>query len=257
MNLNIQGKPTYIDIAIHSSSNHPYDHRLAAFKYYINGMITMPITEQAVKQEWNKILKMAHNNGFPEQIVHKLRNKLTTKKKRTVKTQPMQQDNKKWVTFTYHGPSVRKVTNLFKHTTLKTAFRPTNTIHQQLSQKSNITKDSGIYQLKCNTCKHSYIGQSGGPVTTRYKEHLRYIKNKNPTSAYAAHILNNRHEFGSTKETLKLLKLCTKCTRMNCWESLFMHIPYKNNILISEQQVTDTNPLFDLAYIPRDLQHTP
>jgi hypothetical protein len=25
------------------------------------------------------------------------------------------------------------------------------------------------------------------------------------------------------------------------------------NISISEQQVTDTNPLFDLAYIPRDL----
>jgi hypothetical protein len=36
-----------------------------------------------------------------------------------------------------------------------------------------------------------------------------------------------------------------------------MHIHYKNNILISEQQVTDINPLFDLAYIPRDLQHTP
>jgi hypothetical protein len=45
--------------------------------------------------------------------------------------------------------------------------------------------------------------------------------------------------------------------RMNCWESLFMHICYKHNILISEQQVTDTNPLFDLAYIPRDLQHIP
>jgi hypothetical protein len=44
-------------------------------------MITMPITEQAVKQEWNKIIKMAHNNGFPEQIVHKLKTKLTTKKK--------------------------------------------------------------------------------------------------------------------------------------------------------------------------------
>jgi hypothetical protein len=26
-----------------------------------------------------------------------------------------------------------------------------------------------------------------------------------------------------------------------------MHIHYKHNILISEQQVIDTNPLFDLA----------
>jgi hypothetical protein len=36
-----------------------------------------------------------------------------------------------------------------------------------------------------------------------------------------------------------------------------MHMHYKHNILISEQQVTDTIPLFDLAYIPRDLQHIP
>jgi hypothetical protein len=79
MNLNIYRKPTYIDIAIHFSSDHPYDHKLAAFKYYINRMITMPIAERAVKQEWNKILRMAYNNVFPEQIVYKLRNNLTTK----------------------------------------------------------------------------------------------------------------------------------------------------------------------------------
>jgi hypothetical protein len=53
VDLNIYRKPTYIDIIMHSSSNHPYDHKLAAFKYYINRMITMPITEQAVKQERN------------------------------------------------------------------------------------------------------------------------------------------------------------------------------------------------------------
>ena len=68
-----------MDIKIHSSSNHPYDHKLAAIKYFINRMITIPITEQAVKQEWNKIITMAHSNGFPEQIVHKLKNKLKPK----------------------------------------------------------------------------------------------------------------------------------------------------------------------------------
>jgi len=67
--LNIYRKPTYIDITIHFTSNHPYDHKLAAFNYYINRMITMPITEQTVTQEWNKILTMAHNNGFLEHII--------------------------------------------------------------------------------------------------------------------------------------------------------------------------------------------
>jgi hypothetical protein len=71
------------------------------------------------------------------------------------------------------------------------------------------------------------------------------------------HILNNRHEFGPTEETLKVLKPCTKGKRRNCWEALFMHTHHKHNMSISEQQVTDTNPLFDVAYISRDLQHIP
>jgi hypothetical protein len=29
----------------------------------------------------------------------------------------------------------------------------------------------------------------------------------------------------------------------------------KRDTLVPEQQVNDTNPLFDLAYIPLDLQH--
>jgi len=124
-------------------------------------MITKPITEQVVKQEWSKIIIMARNNGFPEQIVHKLRNKLVTIRDRPLQPQPMQQHNKKWITFTYYGPAIRKVTNLFKRTNLKIAFRPTNTIYHQLVQKPKNTNPSGIYQHKCNTCKNAYVGQLG------------------------------------------------------------------------------------------------
>jgi len=42
---------------------------------------------------------------------------------------------------------------------------------------------------------------------------------------------------------------------MNCWEALYMNMLYKQGLLISEQ-VTDTNPLFDLATFPRDLKAT-
>ena len=58
-----------------------------------------------------------------------------------------------------------------------------------MSQKPNNVKPSGIYHLKCNTRKNAYVGQSDRPITTQYKEHLRYIKNNNPISSYAMHIL--------------------------------------------------------------------
>jgi len=67
-------------------------------------------------------------------------------------------------------------------------------------------------------------------------------------------MLDNRHEFGPAGETLKLLKPCSKGGKMNCWEALYMQLHRKLNMLISEQQVTEFNPLYELAYTPCDLQ---
>jgi hypothetical protein len=169
VDLCIYRKPTYIDITIHFSSNHPYDHKLEAFNYYINRMITIPISEQAVKQEWNKILIMAQNNGFSAYLIHGMRKQLMVRKEGTTQTKIVQQHNKKWVTFTYHSPSIHNVTNLFKRTNLKMAFRPTNTIYQQLSNKTKNPNPMCIYQLKCNTCNLAYVGQSGRPITKRQR----------------------------------------------------------------------------------------
>jgi hypothetical protein len=36
-------------------------------------MITLPITEQAKQQEWNTIVTVAKNNGFPLLIIRKLK----------------------------------------------------------------------------------------------------------------------------------------------------------------------------------------
>jgi len=248
----IYRKPTYIDITIHFSSNHPYGHKMATFHYYINRMLIMPISVQGRKQEWNRILTMDRNNGFPTQLLHGMKKQIIAKKERT-QTGADQQHSRKWATFTFHSPSIHKITNLFKKTNLKIAFRPTNTIYQQLSNKNKDPNPTGIYQLKCNTCSRAYVGQSGRPITTRHREHLRYIRNNSSTSAYATHILDNRHEFGPAEETLKLLKPCSKGSRMDCWESLFIHLHHRHNILIDEQQANDNNPLFELASIPRDL----
>ena len=130
----------------------------------------------------------------------------------------------KCVTFNYNSPMIRRITNLFKHTDFNIAFRATNTLQQQLSEKQNNTNPSGIYTLKCNTCNKSYVGQSGRSIGIRHKENIKYIRTNNPQSAYAMHILQNRHEYGTIQNTLQLLKTCRKSTRVNCWEALYMQI---------------------------------
>jgi len=120
---------------------------------------------------------MAQNKGFPLHIIHNLKKKLITKKKNQ-KVPTTTQQTKKWATFSYHSPLIRKITNLFKHTNLNIALRATNTIHQQLTDKivKTTTNSSGIYVLKCNTCNNSYVGQSGRSIATRHKERTRYIE---------------------------------------------------------------------------------
>ena len=132
VDLCIYRKTTYMDITIHYSSNHPYGHKLAAINCYIERMIKMPISDQAIKQEWNKILIMAYNNGFPTHLIHIMKKQLMARKVGTTQKKEVQHHNKKWVTFTFHSPALYKITNLFKRITLKIAFRPTNTIYQQL-----------------------------------------------------------------------------------------------------------------------------
>jgi hypothetical protein len=81
--------------------------------------------------------------------------------------------------------------------------------------------------LKCNTCNRVYIGQSGKTINLRFKENVRYIRSNNSTSAYAAHILENRHEYGTKENTLQLLKACQKGIRMDCWEGLYIQAFYQ------------------------------
>jgi hypothetical protein len=162
---------------------------------------------------------------------------------------------------------------LFKQSNLNIAFRATNTI-QQLTEKQTNKHPSGIYKISdhiyspsvrslqiwkiaCNTCNNIYVGQPGGSINIRHKEYVRYIRTNNPSSAYALHILQNRYEYGTTAGTLQLLKKRQKNTRMNYCEALYIQIFHQHNLLITEQQVNDSNPLYELANTTRILPRSP
>ena len=96
-----------------------------------------------------------------------------------------------------------------------------------------------------------YVGQTGRGINTRYKEHIGYIKTNNPQSAYANHILHNRHKYGPANETLQLIKPCAKRSRMNNWEAMIIKHHYHNESLITEQKTYDHNPLYDCMQASR------
>jgi len=71
--LDIYRKPTNADITIQYTSNHQQHHKQATFTFYINRILMLPITDQAKKKEWEKILNIAPKKWFPHK--HNLQHK--------------------------------------------------------------------------------------------------------------------------------------------------------------------------------------
>jgi len=100
---------------------------------------------------------MAKNNGFSIEQIIKIKKQLSQKSKEKTHINK----TKTWATFTYYGGFMRSITNIFKNSTIKTAYRTTNNIFNLLaSEKQTSGKSSGIHKLTCNTCNCAYIGQT-------------------------------------------------------------------------------------------------
>jgi len=141
---------------------------------------------------------------------------------------------------------IKKFTNIFKDTDVKIAYRATDTIFKQLTTKPERPNNpNGIYSVKCITCNKKYVGQSGRDIQIRNKGHIIQIKNCNPKSAYANHIIQNKHEFGPAETTLKLLKQCNKGSPMNCCEQKYIQKYHRSGNLIMEEQTYENTPLYN------------
>jgi hypothetical protein len=160
----IYRKPTTTDTTINYLSNHPIEHKLAAYRYHINRMLEPPLTKEERTHEWNIIQNMARNNNFPNRLITNLKQiEPNTKQQQPEKKE---NTNKKWATFTYYNSTVRKITNLFKHTDIRISLKNNNTISQIFrtkQKKKNKNPEynmSEIYKLTCKTCQHTHIGQT-------------------------------------------------------------------------------------------------
>ena len=133
LEIGIYRKETNTDTAIHYLSNHPTEQKMAAFRCYINRLAALPITQEEKNTERTTILNMAKNNGFPTDKIVSLKTQMLKHPQGTKPTT----DTIRWATFTYHSSAVRKITNLFRNSNIRIAFRTMNTIFKQLTSERN------------------------------------------------------------------------------------------------------------------------
>jgi hypothetical protein len=173
-------------------------------------MHSLPLTPERRQKEWTIIQYIAGTNYFPHTLIQNLNSQLQHKHNNYDWNNNTVRDIKTSTTFTYYNPLICKITDLFKHTNVRISFKSTNTIHDFTKPKTNrkiqVHKRYGIYKLTCDTCKLSYVGQNGRNLKQRYQEHIRYIKQNDPQSPYALHILNNNYKHGTINTKMSLLR---------------------------------------------------
>jgi len=114
LELDIYHKPTATDTTINFHSNHPLEHKLAAYRLFINRMLSLPLNEVQRHKEWISIKQTARNN-IPIHLLTKLRRKIQKKLNQPHLPTTSIQDTI-WANFTHSSAHVRKITNLFKNT---------------------------------------------------------------------------------------------------------------------------------------------
>jgi hypothetical protein len=184
-------KPTFTDIIIPYTSNHPVHHKYAAVCFLYNRLNSYSLQHKEYQHKLNTIHNILWNNSFPIKPHKTHTTKLTHPDKPT--TPP------KWASFTYISKETSYITNIFRHTELKIALRTNNTIGKLLNPK-NPTRDpysqSGAYKLTCPDCNRAYVGQTGRQFSIRYKEHKTAFRNNNQNNSFAKHLNDSAHSFG-------------------------------------------------------------
>jgi hypothetical protein len=138
---------------------------------------------------------------------------------------------------------------------VRISFPSTNTIHDLTKSKTNRRiqehKKYGIYKLTYDTCKLSYVGQTGLDLNQRYQEHIRHIKQHDPQSAYALQILNNNYKHGNINTKMSLLKQITQTSQLISYEQFYIQSHYYHRELIPQQNTGENNPMNQLIFNPR------
>jgi hypothetical protein len=154
-------KSTMTDTTIHNSSNHPNQHKNAAYNTMIYRLIKTPMDQIDYETELNTIKYIAQQNGYSTSFINKTHNCI---KNKILNPITQHKPLNKYLTLPYHSSHSQKLANCFRKFDYKIAFSTNNNIKKLLQSHTQTTDNfdkSGVYKLTCNDCPSFYIGQTG------------------------------------------------------------------------------------------------
>ncbi|KAK5650193.1 hypothetical protein RI129_001222 [Pyrocoelia pectoralis] len=224
LKINVYRKPTTTDHVIPFSSFHPLSHKMAAFRFFLNRLYSLPLNQIDFNHELNLIHRIAYNNGYPYNSILKLQNKINFShaiRSFTALT-PIVPEPKVHFSLPYIGPASHQFQNILNKYNINISFSSKDNLKSCLVHTKdpiNAIDKSGVYKLNCKDCEAFYIGQTGRKFSYRISEHLSFLKPKysNSKSSFANHLMNENHTCNPDGD-IEILHTCSKSTKLNLLE---------------------------------------
>lgn len=224
-------KPTNTGRYITSDSFHNFQHKISSFHSMIYRALNIPMKEEKIKYEIQRIKEIANLNGYNEVLIDEL--VLAHKRKQHLRNQTTlnlitdEEENEPFSrsSFTYHPELNKKIRPILNNHNIKMCEMSDMKLKDLIGgskDKIDSINQSGIYSIKCNDCNKEYFGQTRRAIKIRYGEHERHInKNEPDKSSVAKHMIENQHT--TSIENLKLVQKVNKYYKLDAYESLYIH----------------------------------
>ena len=186
-------KPTHTDQYLNWESNHPLDHKRSVVRTLLNRVETHVSDPLDRPSEKHHIQQALSTNGYKDWSlkVPNQTNSIERQKDRLANQSEPQKSHP--IGLPYIKGLSEELQRIFKDHGVNIYHKPVNTLRSFLVRPKDPTPISDqcgvVYDIPCDTCDDSYVGETARKMVTRFTEHTRSDKE----SAILEHVTNTGH----------------------------------------------------------------
>lgn len=257
----IYRKPTNTMRVIPSTSNHTYQHKMAAFHHMIHRMQTLPLSETGKSKELDYIFETARLNGYRNSTIQAVVDKRARDKyRKSMTTLTAEKEDLKRVAVNFDTKITQPLAKKFRKYGVDLVFSSRSS---QLKSRLGSTKDkinklnrAGVYKISCPHCNKIYIGQTKRTLEIRFKEHIAEVKKADKElekglaydfkSKVAEHVFQDGHQM--TSDNIDIVRSVSSSWKLDVAESLEIY-KQKPSLLLNRDQGNGQSRLF--KFVPK------
>jgi predicted GIY-YIG superfamily endonuclease len=247
-------KPTHTDEYLKFHSYHHKSQKISVIDSLFNRALRI-CDKESLQDELDHVTQVLKNNGYPCGLIKsRLLICKTRLKSRSNHNSNRQKDLNPRLILPYIGSLSNRINRVVsKNCKFKTAFIPGRKIETYFTaHKDKRPKNNGgvIYEIQCDTCPQTYIGQTKRDVSTRFKEHLADIKHaRTEKSAVAHHVwITGNGNHAIKQNAIKIVEKENRWYHRNFKEALW--IQKKGDKVMNQDSGWKINPCWTSLLSP-------